>query len=307
MSLIIAYVGKKGSVMASDKRRIAYFGNKDKREKLEEELYSGAIKSDDELYKRASELNIVIKISEDSNKLRDIEDVIVGEVSSKSTFETRRKRIYGTTNGYQIVELLGSDITNLERGEKAIILFGNKITKSIANELLDKKWKSNISLKYMGDIFENILKEISEQTPSIGKKYDVMIKNPSLTTEKAQKHLDGTIERDIKLLSKFRKKLREDLLDQAESIKMASKIINEGEIGKVVNVDDKILHVSLNSNVQAYDTNWKQLVKPGENAFMFAPDENDVKYGDNVIIKDENLCIEDKDIKLTCNIILCNI
>ena len=33
MSLIIAYVGKKGCVMASDKRKIAYFGNK---ENLEE-------------------------------------------------------------------------------------------------------------------------------------------------------------------------------------------------------------------------------------------------------------------------------
>ena len=28
MSLIIAYVGKKGCVMAGDKRRIAYFGSK---------------------------------------------------------------------------------------------------------------------------------------------------------------------------------------------------------------------------------------------------------------------------------------
>jgi len=307
MSLIIAYVGKKGCVMASDKRRIAYFGNKDKREELEEELYSGAIKSDDELYKRASELDIVIKISEDSNKLRDIGDVIVGEVSSKSTFETKRKRIYGTTNGYQIIELTGSDITNSERGEKAIILFGNKITKSIANKILDKKWKSNVSLKYMGDIFENILKEISRQTSSIGKEYDVMIKNPSLTTEKAQNHLDETIKRDIKLLGKFRKKLREDLLDQAESIKLASNIINEGEIGKVVNVDDKILHVSLNSNVQAYDTNWKQLAKPGENVLMFIEEENDAKIGDLAIIKNEALCIKRNKANLQCNIILCSI
>ena len=29
MSLIIAYVGKKGCVMASDKRKIGYFGDKD--------------------------------------------------------------------------------------------------------------------------------------------------------------------------------------------------------------------------------------------------------------------------------------
>ncbi|MCL2115566.1 MAG: DUF2121 domain-containing protein [Methanobrevibacter sp.] len=307
MSLIIAYVGKKGCVMASDKRKIAYFGDKDKREELEEEIYSGAIKSDDELYKRASDLDMVIKVSEDSNKIRDIEDVIVGEVSSKSTFETKRKRIYGTTNGYQIIELLGSDITSSDKGEKAIILFGNKITKSLANELLDKKWKPDFSLKYMGDIFGNILKEISKQTPSIGKEYDVMVKNPALTTKKAQNLLDETISRDIKLLNKFREKLKENLLLQSESIKMATKIINEGEIGKVVNIEDKILHVCLNSDVQAFDTNWKQLAKPGENVLMFIEKGDNAEIGDLTVIENETLCIKRNKANLQCNIILCNI
>ena len=307
MSLIIAYVGKKGCVMASDKRKIAYFGDKNKREELEEEIYSGLIKSDDELYKRASELDIAIKISEDSKKLRDIEDVIVGEVSSKGTFETKRKRIYGTTNSYQIVELIGSDITNYDGGNKAIILFGNKITKSIANDLLDKRWKSNVSLKYMGDIFEGILKDISNRTPSIGKKYDVMIKNPSLTIKEAQNHLDELIKRDIKLLGKFRAKLRQDLLEQSEAIKMASKIINKGEIGKVVNIDDKTLHVSLNSKVQAYDTKWKQLAKPGETVLMFIENDDNVEIGDLAIIENETLCIKRNKVNLHCNIILCNI
>ena len=307
MSLIIAYVGKKGCVMASDKRKIAYFGDKNKREELEEEIYSGLIKSDDELYKRASELDIAIKISEDSKKLRDIEDVIVGEVSSKGTFETKRKRIYGTTNSYQIVELIGSDITNYDGGNKAIILFGNKITKSIANDLLDKRWKSNVSLKYMGDIFEGILKDISDRTPSIGKKYDVMIKNPSLTIKEAQNHLDELIKRDIKLLGKFRAKLRQDLLEQSEAIKMASKIINKGEIGKVVNIDDKTLHVSLNSKVQAYDTNWKQLAKPGETVLMFIENDDNVEIGDLAIIENETLCIKRNKVNLHCNIILCNV
>ena len=293
--------------MASDKRKIAYFGDKDKREELEEEIYSGAIKSDDELYKRASDLNMVIKVSEDSNKIRDIEDVIVGEVSSKSTFETKRKRIYGTTNGYQIIELLGSDITSSDKGEKAIILFGNKITKSLANELLDKKWKPDFSLKYMGDIFGNILKEISKQTPSIGKEYDVMVKNPALTTKKAQNLLDETISRDIKLLNKFREKLKENLLLQSESIKMATKIINEGEIGKVVNIEDKILHVCLNSDVQAFDTNWKQLAKPGENVLMFIEKGDNAEIGDLTVIENETLCIKRNKANLQCNIILCNI
>ena len=61
MSLIIAYVGKKGCVMAGDKRRIAYFGSKEERELLEQEIYSGEITSDEELYARAEELEISLK------------------------------------------------------------------------------------------------------------------------------------------------------------------------------------------------------------------------------------------------------
>ena len=307
MSLIIAYVGKKGCVMASDKRKIAYFGDQDKREKLEEEIYSGAIKSDDEMHKRASELDIVIKITEDSNKLRTIDDVIVGEVSSKTTFEVHRKRIYGTTNGYQIIELLGSEITESDKGETAIILFGNKITKALANELLDKMWKAKFSLKYMGEVFENILKEISKVTPSIGDKYDVMIINPSFSTKEAQNHLDESIKIDVKLLNKFREKLTEDLLAQSESIKMASKIINEGEIGKVISIHDKIIQVSLNSDVQAFDTNWKQLAKPGDNVIMLMEEKNNADIDDIVVIENQTLCIKRNKANLQCDIILASV
>ena len=35
MSLIIAYIGKKGCVMTGDKRKIGYFGDKDRLEELE--------------------------------------------------------------------------------------------------------------------------------------------------------------------------------------------------------------------------------------------------------------------------------
>ena len=48
MSLIIAYVGKKGCVMVSDKRRIGYFGDKKNLALLESELYSGKIISYEE-------------------------------------------------------------------------------------------------------------------------------------------------------------------------------------------------------------------------------------------------------------------
>lgn len=310
MSLIIAYIGKKGCVMASDKRRIAYFGEVDKREELEQELYSGKITNDNELYKRASELGVVLKITDDANKIKSMNKVIMGEVSSKSTFETKRKRIYGTTNGYQIVELLGSEITSREEGENAIILFGNKVTKSLANKLIKQEWKPSLSLKYMGDVFENILGEIAKTTPSVGKESNVLFAhNNALTKETAQKYLNDTIERDTKVLTKFRAKLTEEIIEKNKTIELASKIIDEGEVGKVVDIEDNIIQVSLNDNIQAFDTNWKQLAKPGEKVIMFLDGGNSediVKLNDKVVIKGENLCLDKNDHNLNCDIILCN-
>ena len=72
MSLIIAYMGKKGCVMAADKRKIAYFGEKEELDTLESELYSGKIQNDDELHERAEELNVAVKITDGASKLLEI-------------------------------------------------------------------------------------------------------------------------------------------------------------------------------------------------------------------------------------------
>ena len=108
----MTYIGRKGCVIAGDRRRIGFYGPEQAREKLEEELYSGQIKTQDELIKRAVEHGITINISDDAEKVREIGDVVVGEVRSKTTFETKRKRIYATTGVFNIIELLGFGYTN---------------------------------------------------------------------------------------------------------------------------------------------------------------------------------------------------
>lgn len=307
MSLIIAYVGKKGCVMAGDKRRIAYFGSKDERELLEQEIYTGEITSDEELYARAEELGISLKITDDATKVKSVENVAVGEVSSRGTMETKRKRIYGTTNGFQIIELTGSEIVNAKRGESSIIVFGNKITKSLANEMLKNRWKPSFSLKYMGDIFGQIINDISKKTPSLGTKYDVVIQQNNLSKDKVQDYLDEVIERDVTLLAKFRTKLREDLLKQNETIKLASTIIDEGPVGIVDSIDEKMIQVKLNPDVRAFDINWKLLAKPGENVIMFVEEEDDALLKDQVVIENEVLCIKRNKANLKCDIILCHL
>ena len=290
MSLIIAYIGKKGCVIAADKRRIAFFGEKENRELLEADMYSGDITTDEELYKRAEELDVVLKISDDASKVRTVEDVALGEVTTRGSMETKRKRIYGTTNAYQIVELSGSNVTNITKGSSSIIVFGNKIAKSLANDLIQKRWKPSFSLKYMGDIFGGIIKDIASKSPSLGKEYDVIIKqDSSLSKITGQNHLDKVVEMDVDLLSKYRTRLTEDLIKINETIQLSSTIIDEGFIGYVDKIDGNMLEVQLDEAVGAFDMNWKTLASPGDNVIVFIEDSGDVEIGDEVVIEDEHL------------------
>ena len=308
MSLIIAYIGKKGCVIAADKRRIAFFGEKENRELLEADMYSGDITSDEELYKRAEELDVVLKISDDASKVRTVEDVALGEVTTRGSMETKRKRIYGTTNAYQIVELSGSNVTNITKGSSSIIVFGNKIAKSLANDLIQKRWKPSFSLKYMGDIFGGIIKDIASKSPSLGKEYDVIIKQDSnLTKITGQNHLDKIVEMDVDLLSKYRTRLTEDLIKINETIQLSSTIIDEGFIGYVDKIDGNMLEVQLDEAVGAFDMNWKTLASPGDNVIVFIEDSSDVEIGDEVVIEDEHLCLKKNKQTLNCDIILCRV
>ncbi|WP_295602217.1 DUF2121 domain-containing protein [uncultured Methanobrevibacter sp.] len=306
MSLIIAYVGKKGCVMASDKRKIGYFGDKENLRILENELYSGKLATDDEFLARAEELSISIKITDDATKLKKVGNTIRGEVSTKGTFETRRRRIYGTTNGYQMLKLLGSETEKRNAGKSGLIIFGNDFAKRMAETLIQRKWKASLSLRYMGEIFQSIVEEVASKTPTVGKKVDVMMQQPKYNESEAQKHLNITIDHDIKVLTKFRQELTEKLVQQNIAIDMANKIIDKGEVGKVVNIDGNMVYVQLNSKTQAMDGNWKQLAAPGQNVLMFTESDN-VKIGDKVIIENEDLCLKKDKSSLKCDIILCSL
>jgi len=305
VSLILAYIGSRGCVIIGDKRRIGYFGDKNKREKLEEELYSGNMKTEEDLVKRAEQLGISIKIIDDAKKVRSIGDVVIGEVRIKTPLETKRRRIYGTTNGYNIVELLGSNIEKVQKGDSSIVVFGNKITKKIAKDIIKKQWKSPISLKDIAEIFKRVMAEVSKKTPSISTEYDIFIKHKQMDKKQAQKILDETIIRDVRLLQKWREKLREDIAKTRETIEMSSKIISEGEIGRVKSVDGDEIEVLLNKSTQAMDINWNVLNKPGEIVKMCADDPSSVFVGDLVVVENENLCIQRTKSPLKCDVILC--
>ncbi|MDO5859676.1 DUF2121 domain-containing protein [Methanobrevibacter sp.] len=306
MSLIIAYIGKKGCVMAADKRKIGYFGDKENLEVLEKELYNGEISSDDEFNKRASELGISVKITDDASKLKIVGNCVRGEVSTKGAFETKRRRIYGTTNGYQLVELLGSEVSSRKAGESGIVIFGNNFAKKMAETLISRKFKPSSSLKSKGEVFEEVIKEVSSKTPTVGVNCDILKQGPHYNSSQAQKHLNITIDNDVKVLVKFRQNLTEQIVQQSIEIEMASKIIDKGDVGKIVNIDGNILYVQLNAKTQALDGNWKQLAAPGQNVIMFT-ESSDVKIGDEVTIDNEELCIKKNKSPLKCDVILCSL
>ncbi|MEN4006555.1 MAG: DUF2121 domain-containing protein [Methanobacteriaceae archaeon] len=304
MSLIISYIGKNGCVMAGDKRRIGFFGDKEKREKLEEYLYSGAIITDEELFKVAEEHEITLKISDDAKKVRVIGNVIVGEVRQKTPFETRRKRIYATSNGYVITELTGSHIDKYENGNSSIIVFGNKITKAKANEFVKRYWKSRASLENVSEVFKKVMDEVSKITPSVSKEYDIYTQDIKLDKREAQKLLRETLIKDVKDLQKMRESLKKQLDQTAKSIEMASRIVLEGEIGMVKSINGKKLKILLKEGIQALDTEWNIIACEGL-IEMNVDNPSGVIIGDMAVIENEDLCIKRTKSKLQCNVILC--
>jgi hypothetical protein len=301
----MSYIGRNGCVMAGDKRRIGFFGDKEKREKLEEYLYSGAIITDEELFKVAEEHEITLKVSDDAKKVRVIDNVIVGEVRQKTPFETRRKRIYATSNGYIITELIGSHIDKYENGDSSIIIFGNKFTKSKANELVKKYWKSRASLENVFEVFKKVMGEISKITPSVSKEYDIYTQDIKLDKKEAQKLLRETLIKDVKDLQKMREGLRKQLDQTTKSIEMASRIVLEGEIGMVKSINGEKLKILLKKGIQAMDMEGNIIAGPGNLIEMNIGHPSSVMVGDIAVIENENLCIKRTKSNLQCNVIIC--
>lgn len=305
MSLVITYIGSKGCVIAGDKRRIGFYGPEKAREMLEEELYSGKIKTQEELLKKSDEHGITLKISDDADKIREIGDVVVGEVMSRTTFETKRKRIYATTGAYNMIELIGSEIKTVKSGGSSIIVFGNKYTQELAEKSIKKYWKSKINLIAVGKIFESVMEEVAHETPSVSPEYDVMIKYPTIKVKKAKELLRTTILQDVKELEMWRNQLQETQIKTSKSIQMATKIIIGGNIGIVEYIKGNEIGIILDEGVEALDTEWKTLAKPCETIIMTVQNQSNVSKGDLAIIENENLCIKRTKESLNCDFILC--
>lgn len=195
MSLVITFIGKNGAVMAGDLREITFRGEKTDREKLEKELYSGAIATDEELEKKAGELEVEITVRDNKNKVTERVGILVGEVTSFEAGVLRRRRLYASAGNYAIAELRDSEmaLTAKSKGSNFIV-FGNDFTKQVANKCFKDNWTKKSGFQDAIKIIILAMEKAARATASVSKQYTLI-----QTTSK--KDLAGVIEEDRKELA----------------------------------------------------------------------------------------------------------
>ncbi|WP_423791908.1 DUF2121 domain-containing protein [Methanocaldococcus indicus] len=291
MTLIICYYGANGSVIAGDKRQIFFRGNEEKRKILEEKLYSGEIKSEEELYKLAEELGIKVIIEDNREKVWRVNDkVIAGEVRSLG-IDAKRRRVYSTKNKCCILEILNDEITNeIYKEGFGLIVFGNKYLKEKVSEELKNKAKlfPMMNLKEI----ENIIKEFYNKYnwhPTLSKDVDI------LSVDKEEKNFKEVIKKDVEKLFKYREELRQKLIDFGKVMTIINKIVRNGEVGYI---KDGKLH--LYDDFIAIDK-----ISPDAKKYKVIEVDGDIKDGDIIVIENGEMKVKNTDKKVMTNYTIC--
>jgi hypothetical protein len=193
----------------------------------------------------------------------------------------------------------------MKSGESAIIVFGNKHTQKLAEKSVNKFWKSKINLLEVGKIFETVMDQVALETPSVSPEHDMIIKYPKIKIKDAKELVRKTIIQDVKELSMWREKLRENMVTTSKNIQMATKIIITGDIGTVDYVKENEIGIILDKGIEALNKDWEVLAKPSETIKMTVEDISKVSRGDLAVIENENLCIKRTKESLNCEFILC--
>lgn len=196
MSLVIAFIGKEGSIMAGDMREITFQGDGSRIEELERELYSGSIASDDDLRDRAEEIGVVIRIRDDKTKVSQRDGLLIGEVTEADRTGVRKKRLYATKGDYAIAEIIDSRLRVTHRGSASnFVVFGNKIAKQIANRCIQETWEKGGSIPDAMRVVMFTMQAAAGMTPSMSRTF--VLVHTDLAVD-----LTSFIEQDLKALQK---------------------------------------------------------------------------------------------------------
>ena len=172
MTLVIAFIGKNGAVMTGDLREITFEGDKPDREKLEKELYNGAIVTDDELVKKAEEFGVSITVTDCKSKISERNGVLIGEVSSVEGGVVKKRRLYASAGNYAIAELRDAEITLTSHGKGSnFIAFGNEFTKQVANKCFKDNWTKKSTFQDAVKILMLCMETAARKTASVSQQF----------------------------------------------------------------------------------------------------------------------------------------
>lgn len=174
MTLVIAFVGNNGAVMAGDLREIVFSGGDEQVRSLEKELYSGVIVADSELVARARELGVEISIRDTKNKILHREGVLIGDVTSREGGLINRRRLYATTGAFAIVDFTVEGVSIRQMGTATrFVVLGSEIAKRVAAEGIAKYWKGG-GVKEALETIMRIMSDAAERTATVSRPYVVI-------------------------------------------------------------------------------------------------------------------------------------
>ncbi|MGB9929980.1 MAG: DUF2121 domain-containing protein [Methanosarcina sp.] len=172
MTLVIAFIGKNGAVMAGDLREITFEGEKSNREKLEKELYCGNIVTDDELTTKANECGVSITVTDCKSKISERDSILIGEVSSIEDGISKKRRLYASAGNYAIAELRNEEITLTSHAKGSnFIVFGNEFTKQVANKCFKDNWTKKSNFQDAVRILMLCMEIAAQKTASVSKQF----------------------------------------------------------------------------------------------------------------------------------------
>jgi hypothetical protein len=175
MTLVIAFIGKNGAVMAGDMREITFEGDRPDREKLEKELYSGAIGTDEELAKKAEKFGVKITVTDCKSKVSERNGILAGEVSSVEGGVVKKRRLYASAGNYAIAELRDLELTLTSQGKGSnFIAFGNEVTKQVANTCFKDNWTKKSNLQDAVKILMLCMETAAKKTASVSKQFVIV-------------------------------------------------------------------------------------------------------------------------------------
>lgn len=166
MSLVVAYSGKGRAVMGGDRRSISFFGETGA---LEEELYGGKIRTNEDLQKRSEELGSKIAINDGREKVWKRGDLLAGEVTEISLDRQRRRRVYAVPGGYLLVEIDGRKAEITKRGRSTLIILGNRFIRDLAFQRLGSGGKPPDEAS-----FKALFEEAGRATASVSPDFTIL-------------------------------------------------------------------------------------------------------------------------------------